>query len=270
MNSENKNRILTLLNKDFKELKVAGDLPRFVSCLFIDKQQKPSEEDGEDEEGEEEECKQGRKCVRLYDGRTEGGNVCKVLTLLAQELDPQVNRTAFETKFYGLFPSGKIELAHQFEQLLSQEFQGGNNNKVIKLLKTFTQALVSPVIIELKTLLGQQNFTKDVKESWMTTVTLEQSQINVGILKREQHLQNLFQYQWRLTLTFDRDISCKQVDVVIQDLLFHESLNAPQGVERKEEIKQKLARYCSEGVLKASDCKPWFASLHTITGLYIH
>ena len=50
--------------------------------------------------------------------------------------------------------------------------------------------------------------TKDVAKSWTTKIFVERDEILVCIYKREQQLENLFQYEWELMLTFDRKEVC--------------------------------------------------------------
>jgi len=88
------------------------------------------------------------------------------------------------------------------------EIFGGNDSKVVRLIKSCNQAIIAPVIIQLKTHLGVENMTKDVAKSWTTKIFVERDEILVCIYKREQQLENLFQYEWELMLTFDRKEVC--------------------------------------------------------------
>lgn len=93
---------------------------------------------------------------------------------------------------------------------LNEKF-GGDDSKVVRLIKACNQAIIAPVVTALKTQLGVENMTRDVSKSWITKIYVEEEQIMICTYKREQQLQNLFQYEWELILVFDR----KEVSIIL-------------------------------------------------------
>ena len=137
---------------------------------------------------------------------------------------------------------------------------GGDESPLVMVLKAVNQVAISPAVIELKMVLGMGNMTKDVRNSWIYTIHVNEDTVIVTSRKREQCIKNLFQIEWVLQFTFDRTsmYKCTQVKLTIEDLLFHADLHLkPEKFDKKEEIKRLLRPYTTDEVLKASETKTW-------------
>jgi hypothetical protein len=70
--------------------------------------------------------------------------------------------------------------------------------------------VISPALIELKMNMGVTNMTKDVANSWFINIIIEKNkELFVRTRKKEQHINNLFQFEWSLILHYDQNVRCK-------------------------------------------------------------
>jgi hypothetical protein len=136
---------------------------------------------------------------------------------------------------------------------------GGDDSPVINVLKPVNQVSISPAIIELKTVLGLENMTKDVRNSWFFLITVTADNIVVQSKKRDQCIKNNFQMEWVLSFTFDRvpGLPCSDVRLFVEDLVFSPECLKTK-VEKKEEVKRILKKYTADDVLEAAETKVWF------------
>jgi hypothetical protein len=138
---------------------------------------------------------------------------------------------------------------------------GGDDSTVIKALKPVNQVTISPAIIELKTLLGLDNMTKDVRNSWYFVIDITDSTISVSSHKRDQCIKNLFQMEWVLSFTLTRpSLDCADVTLRVDDLVFNADCHTKRP-EKKEEVKRILKRYSTDEVLAVADTKIWCVDL---------
>eukprot|EP01122_Echinamoeba_exundans_P010031 TRINITY_DN3643_c0_g1_i1.p1 TRINITY_DN3643_c0_g1~~TRINITY_DN3643_c0_g1_i1.p1 ORF type:complete len:473 (+),score=83.22 TRINITY_DN3643_c0_g1_i1:54-1472(+) len=137
---------------------------------------------------------------------------------------------------------------------------GGDDSAVIKALKPVNQVTISPAIIELKTLLGLDNMTKDVRNSWYFVIDITDTTITVSSHKRDQCIKNLFQMEWVLSFTLTRpSLDCADVTLRVDDLIFNADCHTKRP-EKKEEVKRILKRYSTDEVLAIADTKIWDAA----------
>lgn len=103
----------------------------------------------------------------------------------------------------------------------------GEQNKVVRLLKTINSATVSPAIVELKFCLGVNYLTKDVSaNTWKFDIYLRKQEnlIEVKSRKWEQELKlNLFHYEWELNIKFDWKMDFQGANLQVTNLVFPNS-----------------------------------------------
>jgi hypothetical protein len=136
---------------------------------------------------------------------------------------------------------------------------GGDESPVVASLKPVNQVSISPAIIELKTALGLENMTKDVRNSWFFTITISPHDIVVQSKKRDQCIKNNFQMEWVLSFTLDRTpgLPCSEVKLFVEDLVFSQDC-LKSKIDKKEDVKRILKKYTADDVLEASDSKVWY------------
>jgi len=162
------------------------------------------------------------------------------------------------------------------------ELFGGEESRVVRLLQACNQSVPSPAIIELQKALisksGQAGMTKDVKDSWIFHIHLppepvskeeEEKEKAVGdpaldrwsgavvrVEKREQHIMNMFQYQWQLVIHFDRAVqNVQSISLRIIDLMYHETLHANPTL--KQGLLAILGPYLAPAVAKLAETREW-------------
>eukprot|EP01087_Luapelamoeba_hula_P017045 TRINITY_DN5332_c0_g1_i3.p1 TRINITY_DN5332_c0_g1~~TRINITY_DN5332_c0_g1_i3.p1 ORF type:complete len:747 (-),score=122.63 TRINITY_DN5332_c0_g1_i3:151-2391(-) len=208
-------------------------------------------------------------------------NLSRLLVALAGHLEPYQKRdieSSFSRYFYDKHAGKQIENKASFfsEEIrkgilgyLKDEF-GGDSSRVVYVLKAFNQAVISPAITMLKLAIGVQYMTKDVKDSWFIKVRLPYHKIpesptapvvvRVSTEKREQHIHNMFQYQWRLDIDLEfgavGEMSVQDVRLSITDLMFHEYVHS-QCPENKIALKKVLDTMLEAGVYERSHTRIW-------------
>jgi len=192
MQIANKNKILNILQRPFATLPVAIDLPRLSSLMCVERKTQTGEVE----------------VVYSPADTSVTTNLRLLLAALSINLEPEIDRNV-DKAFENYFSKGNVEIARVLVKFLQQEF-GGDESKVVRVVKSCNQAVISPALIELKMSMGVTNMTKDVAHSWFITITIEHNkEIFVRTRKREQHINNLFQFQWQLVLHYDENVRCK-------------------------------------------------------------
>eukprot|EP01088_Endostelium_zonatum_P010248 TRINITY_DN23622_c0_g1_i1.p1 TRINITY_DN23622_c0_g1~~TRINITY_DN23622_c0_g1_i1.p1 ORF type:complete len:302 (-),score=42.50 TRINITY_DN23622_c0_g1_i1:63-968(-) len=254
MQEATKAKILTTLLKPVTQLPVHTDLPRLVHVLTISKNQK--------------------LLFTAQLGVPALSNLENTLIVLTQELLGQEQKkivsliTSLAEKHFLI---GKDQPDKVINSILTEAFgipgTPIDSNPVVKILKAMNQSVMAPALIELKMTLGIQNMTKDVAGSWKINVDFQEGAnkektIVVTSLKREQHISNMFQYQWCLSFVFQAtspnssDVQCKDVSVKVTDLVFSEDVCKKPGL--KEEVKETLKKYITDqNILILAESKPW-------------
>lgn len=90
--------------------------------------------------------------------------------------------------------------------------------------------------------LGTTNTTKDVPNSWFFLVTIADETITVQNKKREQAVDGIFQFEWALSFTFERQhMECTTIKLQITELNWNPAVTP----EKMEEVTQILSKYAS-------------------------
>ena len=264
MQEATKTKILATLLKPFTQLPLHTDLPRLAHIITISKSQKT--------------------LFKAQLGVPAVNNLENILIVLTQELlSPDEKRTisSITSSVEKHFLIGKDQPDKIINFLLNESFSYTGSldaNPVIRILKSMNQSVMAPALIELKLALGLNNMTKDVAGSWEISIDFEDEKtIIVKILKREQHIINMFQYQWSLTFVYQKqnelDVQCKDIYVRVTDLIFNneEILKKPA---LKDEVKQVLKKYVADpNILLLCDTKQWYDFLkvyiYLLVSLYL-
>lgn len=223
-------------------------------------------------------------------------NLHDLLVVLTRELEgdelaDRVNRTFAEQ-----FRSPEdVQNKTLFVKYLT-DLYGGEESRVVRLLKACNQSVPSPAIIELQKALisksGQAGMTKDVKDSWifhihlppsspspssssssssLSTTTSSSSSSSlalsdsktggrpgavVRVEKREQHIMNMFQYQWQLLIHFDEAVqTVRSISLRVIDLMYHENLH--NNAQLKAGLVAILTPYLAPNVAQLAETREW-------------
>lgn len=236
----NVDKVKGMLQKSFQGLPMATDLPRLANIKIV--------HDGTEIPGPD----------------TASSTLDKlnwIFSTLTRILEGPEAAEATSEKFRAAFAedasaSGTIS-KNQVTTLLTSI--GGDDSPVVKVLKPVNQVAISPAIIELKTLLGLDNMTKDVRNSWFFVIKISDANITVSSHKRDQCIKNLFQMEWVLLFTLARpSFECLDVTLQVDDLVFSADCHSKRP-DKKEEVKRILKRYTPDDVLALADTKVWCA-----------
>lgn len=243
MLTSNVEKIKSLLQKPHSALPMSTDLPRLANIRIFN----------------------NGKEIPLSSGELQPSTIDKlyyIFTTLSEILvSPQyAQETAahFKTHLSEATSSSGTITKNQVADFLKAI--GGDDSPVVTVLKPVNQASVSPAIIELKTVLGLENMTKDVRNSWFFVILVAPDHVIVQSKKRDQCIKNNFQLEWVLSFTLDRtspSLPCTDVRLFVEDLVFSAECLRTK-VEKKEEVKRILKKYTADDVLEASDNKAWF------------
>jgi hypothetical protein len=221
-------------------------------------------------------------------------NLKDLFTVLTHELEgaelaERVART-FDEEFKG--PEDVQNKAHFVKYLT--DIYGGEESRVVRLLQACNQSVPSPAIIELQKALitksGQAGMTKDVKDSWIFHIHLPPPHAPgaaeppkgrpgavVRVEKREQHIMNMFQYQWQLLIHFDEAVqTVRSISLRVIDLMYHQNLHA--ALPLKQGLVAILSPYLAPNVAQLAETREWcvprlapsfpFLSLATVSLLF--
>jgi len=196
----NSKKIKDALNKSFKELPVAKDLPRLAKRISI--------------------RNEGHLVLTSTPEISIPDYLFKIFMILSRLL-------RIETHIYTKMEEGwktcwEEEENTEIEKIMVRflEEYVGDENRVIRVLKSCNQAVIANAIIELKLALGANNATKDVPDSWFLVISVQQDRVIVENKKREQSLLGIFQFEWALTIVYDMDtITCHEVTLRITDFI---------------------------------------------------
>lgn len=183
-------------------------------------------------------------------------------------LAERVART-FDEEFKG--PEDVQNKAHFVKYLT--DIYGGEESRVVRLLQACNQSVPSPAIIELQKALitksGQAGMTKDVKDSWIFHIHLPPPHAPeaadspkgrpgavVRVEKREQHIMNMFQYQWQLLIHFDEAVqTVRSISLRVIDLMYHQNLHA--ALPLKLGLVAILSPYLAPNVAQLAETREW-------------
>lgn len=88
--------------------------------------------------------------------------------------------------------------------------------------------------------LGMANTTKDVPNSWFFVITIGDDTITVQNKKREQAVDGIFQFEWALIFTFERQhMECTGIRLQVIELNWNPAVTP----EKMEEVTQTLSKY---------------------------
>lgn len=200
-------------------------------------------------------------------------NLKDLFTVLTHELEgsalaERVART-FDEEFKG--PEDVQNKAHFVKYLT--DIYGGEESRVVRLLQACNQSVPSPAIIELQKALitksGQAGMTKDVKDSWIFHIHLPPPHAPeaadspkgrpgavVRVEKREQHIMNMFQYQWQLLIHFDEAVqTVRSISLRVIDLMYHQNLHA--ALPLKLGLVAILSPYLAPNVAQLAETREW-------------
>ncbi len=242
MQEKTKEKIINILQRPYKSLPVSIDLPRLASTFEIFKE-------GPD-----------GVPVKLFGGVDNVlDNLREILGILSEELQGLEFSKKVRSNFDTYIKTSNSEVLPKALERLMEEVMGGDSSATIRLLKSCNQATISPAVVELKFALGITYLTKDVKQSWRTVIFLTPDRVHVITKKREQCVKNHFQFLWELMLIYDRgDMSCRTIDLIVSDLLFHKAVLHGEFQSKKPELRQIFALYAEPpSVLDEADYKSW-------------
>lgn len=127
----------------------------------------------------------------------------------------------------------------------------GDDKIITKIIKACNQATISPAIIELKTALGKQYMTKDVKNGWAIDyiVLRDKNLVVMKSRKTEQHIQEVFQYTWQLQIVFDSNTAeIHSIDLNILEISFAPPHQLDDSTsQHKQAVMSVLLKYAPNG-----------------------
>jgi len=101
----------------------------------------------------------------------------------------------------------------------------GDNIPAMGVLKACNQSFLAPAVIMLKSRLGGQLRYKDLRDGWYINIQITDSEIILKHRKTEQSFESnpdsQFQFDWELTLTFNRAVTeLKTVNLHVVDIRY--------------------------------------------------
>eukprot|EP01097_Dermamoeba_algensis_P009231 TRINITY_DN6436_c0_g1_i1.p1 TRINITY_DN6436_c0_g1~~TRINITY_DN6436_c0_g1_i1.p1 ORF type:complete len:522 (-),score=89.58 TRINITY_DN6436_c0_g1_i1:206-1729(-) len=142
-------KLRDIMNKEYLKLPVLKDFPRLASRITITYSDgTPIYTPVDDPSGPSLHVVNVLTCIV---GRLQGPEMAAAIKSRAQE-------------------EQKLEIGVCLQNYLS--LLGGEGSKTVSLIKAFNQDAVAPAVIELKTVLGLPNLTKDVANTWVYEIVL--------------------------------------------------------------------------------------------------
>jgi len=225
-----KPKLTALLQRSYTDLPIAIDLPRLARLIDI-----------KDASGE--------MLLKLDEDAFAFDYVREILVVLTKMLYPEEDVKQYEKDFVEYFKIGKSVPETRLNNWLKKV--GGDESKVIQLLRLCNQAAMAAVIIELKIALGMDNATVDMVNTWRFCVQFgdeHTNQVLVSAVKREQSMKKYFEYEWQLKVIFDvsmNPIKPLEIKVEVIDLVFTKTAPPSSIVD----VVKRLGFYLSESLI---------------------
>ncbi|XP_049851483.1 uncharacterized protein LOC126326072 [Schistocerca gregaria] len=245
MELESHSKVLELVGRSYRELPMCSDLQRLTNVKILN------------EHG-----------YIKHPPLPGAGTLAKLEYIFVSLTDVLLGSEAIQPmlkSFYQVFTEGTDITKRQMEVFL--ESIGGDTSPVVQVLRAINQSTISPVNIELKKSLGMQYMTKDVKNSWffeILTIGPVVRQVVVISHKREQSLDNSFQYEWLLSFYFEKKekggmyfFECTKATLGVTDLMYSLELHKSDNKNKRREIELRLEKYALNGVIREASKRHW-------------